>query len=451
MKRFFLPAILGMLFLTSSCIENIMPETTPQASINSFTLGYFTVLFHDVNYQGNDTVVEVSQPGIIYPMTIDQIRNRIYNIDSIDYNADVSSVSVSISADGAVIYRYLDDLEDGNTDILWSSEQHINFERPISFTVISSDDSYRRDYSFTLNRHTVFPDSLIWTGADSVGFPMVTPKSSAVKSDTVFTFATDAAGNAVVTCRPLLSGTWKSAVPMSGITADRWGGTVVVLGDSLYTVCSSSLFSSKDGINWTACAAGFKALFNTAGNDSMVWAVSDDGNLMYSCDMASWVKVQPLPAGFPDSCVVTSTYPLATNAGISRTVAIGLGADQQHASVWLKLSTDSVWLKVEPSSNSESLLPAMENLSMIRYDGSLFAFGSGLAGFWQSRDNGITWHWCDRYAEEYSSWNQYMQMPSGLKGFDGDFSYVTDRLGSVWIMTSDGKVWRGAVNRLNKR
>lgn len=38
-----------------------------------------------------------------------------------------------------------------------------------------------------------------------------------------------------------------------------------------------------------------------------------------------------------------------------------------------------------------------------------------------------------------------------LKGYEGDFSYAVDRLGSIWLMTADGQVWRGTVTRLDKR
>jgi hypothetical protein len=94
-------------------------------------------------------------------------------------------------------------------------------------------------------------------------------------------------------------------------------------------------------------------------------------------------------------------------------------------------------------------LPA-KGLSVIRYDGALFGLVQGLDGFRQSNDNGITWYFCDSYVEDYSSWNRYMQLPLDLQGYDRGYTVATDSKGFIWIMTDDGRVWRGAINRLRK-
>ena len=87
----------------------------------------------------------------------------------------------------------------------------------------------------------------------------------------------------------------------------------------------------------------------------------------------------------------------------------------------------------------------------MKYDGKLYAFGTGFDCFRQSNDNGITWYICDRRADENSTYNRYMQLPKPLNGFEGSFSYAVDRLGTIWILTDGGQVWRGAITRLDKR
>lgn len=446
MKRFLLPALLGTLFMTASCMEEYVPETSPQASINAFQLGYFKVRFHDMNYKGRDTIVYNRESGVMYPMTIDQLGNRIYNIDSLAYGSQLSAVNTYVSATGTVLYRYKDE----TVYNVWSSSDSIDFTRPLVFTAVSSDGSYEREYSVELNVRTVFPDSLIWTQSESKGFPEMAMRGSAIKSDTLFAFGLDSSGRCVVSYRNILSSSWSIPAELTGITP-AWYSVVVTRGNRLYTVCDSNLFSSADGIAWTQCASGFKTLFAQIGETGQVWAISTDGNLISSNDMVNWKTVQALPAGFPDKSCVTSSLPLATNQNIIRTVAVGNGNDGIHSSVWSMISTDSVWTRIEAATYVDYRLPALDRLSLIRYDGSLFAFGSGFEGFWQSRDHGVTWHKCDKFAQDYSSWNQYMQLPEDLAGYWGDFSCVTDRLGSIWIMTSDGHVWRGAINRLNKR
>ena len=96
-------------------------------------------------------------------------------------------------------------------------------------------------------------------------------------------------------------------------------------------------------------------------------------------------------------------------------------------------------------------LPASAYLTLLRYDDALFSLGQGLDGFRQSNDNGITWYMCNEYVEDYSSWNRYMQLPKSLKGYSSGFSAATDSKGYIWIMTDDGRVWRGAITRLKKK
>lgn len=449
MKRFFLPSVLILLSMTYSCLEEPTVQTDPQAAITGFTLGYYNVRFHDMNNLGRDTIINKREAGHMYPMTIDQFSNRIYNIDSLAYGSVINAVTVTVSATGSVLYRYADEPEAEYH--VWASYDSIDFTRPVIFSAVSTDGSYVRDYGIQVNIHKVFPDSLVWTDADAAGFSAFDIRSSAVRSDTLYAFGYES-GIPSVTYRNILTGEWTALCQLDGIDASTWDGKVIVRSDIMYTVSGACLCSSTDGVNWTQGASGFRTLFSAADSTGALWAVGADGSLLTSEDMQTWTS-QAMPAGFPDSLVHTYSNALATNENIVRTVAVGVGSGSGslYADVWTWLSTDSVWSRTEPASYSSYRLPVLDGLSMISYDGSLFAFGTGLDCFRQSVDNGITWHKCNRYAEEYSSWNQYMQMPSALAGSSAGFAYAVDRLGSIWIMTADGQVWRGAINRLNKR
>jgi hypothetical protein len=43
-----------------------------------------------------------------------------------------------------------------------------------------------------------------------------------------------------------------------------------------------------------------------------------------------------------------------------------------------------------------------------------------------------------------------MQLPDALMESDVEFGCVTDGKGGIWIMSEDGRVWRGAIVRLKK-
>ena len=434
--------------LCFSCLKSVEQEITPQAAITSFVIGYYKVKFHDINVERRDTMVYYTASGYMYPMTIDQVNNRIFNVDSLEYGSCVDGVTTSVGAVGTVFYRYTDDPE---VEYYWYGTDSIDFTRPLIFSVISSDGTYKRDYSVQLNVRKVFQDSLRWTNKESAGFTALQEPCAVIRNDSIYDFGIDSTGVLNVIAKSISGGDWSLPAAVSGIPVDGWKRNVITLGDMLYAQSGTSVYSSSDGKNWSEIRNDIKNLVKNADGGNTVWAVCTDSNVVKTVDMTDWNVVCKSPAGFPETSAMTVSYPLTTNSSISRTVLVGIGNDSLYASVWGILSTDSVWTEIDSPANADWRLPATDNLSVIRYDDCLFAFGTGLDGFRQSNDNGITWYWCDSYAEDYSTWNRYMQFPSVLKGFDGDFSYVVDRFETIWIMTSDGQVWRGSISRLDKR
>ena len=452
MKRTFLSVIILAVALVSvvSCLKDQETEKTPQAAITSFVVGYYNVRYQDLDQQGNDSITYYRGGGILFPMTIDQINNRIYNIDSLDYGSDVHAVTTSVAGIGSLFYYYLDN---PGVFYFWSAFDSIDFtpSRGVVFRMVSSDGTYQRDYKVQLNVRTVFPDSLLWSQYDSTGFTALKEPCAVVLNDSVYNFGLDETDVLRVISKSITEGKWTAPAALTGIPSAGWSGNVVVSGGNVYAQSGNSIYESLNGRDWTEVKSGIKSLVRTEGENGVIWAIDTDGNILKS---TGWTKVCKVPEGFPDSAAVAFDYPLATNKSIQRTVLVGLGDDT--VSVWTALSTDTtttvVWSQIDAPENISLRLPVMKNLSVIRYDGSLFAFGKGLNGFRQSSDNGITWFRCSPYVKNNeTSWNRYMQLPKSLKGYDGDFSYVVDRLGSIWLMTADGQVWRGAVTRLDKR
>ena len=384
----------------------------------------------------------------MYPMTIDQLNNEIYNIDSLAYGSDISAVTSTVVSTGTLFYCYADNTDES---YLWSSYDSIDFTRRLLFTVVSTDGTYTRKYNVKVNVRTIFPDSLIWSDNDDTGFPVLTDMSVLERSDTIFCFGKDASGAASVTYRKDVNENWNGANQINGFSAADWKQGVTLCAGRFYTVSDGSLYGSTDGVNWSSVKTGVKNLFVSLNDDGLLWAVSGDNEIIRTSDMAEWVTVQSVPEGFPGSSTIITSYPLATNANITRWVLVGVSDDNPYASVWTMLTGDTVWTQVDAPDRTELRLPAVQNLSMIRYDGDLFCFGRGSEWFRQSCDNGITWYECNSYTEEFSSWNRYMQLPDAIKGSDIGLACTVDSKGSIWIMTEDGQVWRGAINRLNRR
>ena len=440
--------MLAALLSCVSCLTDDNTYKTPQAAITSFTIGYYNVKFHDMNIHGRDTVVNIREGGVMYPMTIDQVNNRIFNADSMAYGSDLSGVTTTVYGNGTIGYRYLDD---PMILYLWRSQDSIDFTRGVQFEVRSTDESWSRVYDVQVNIRKVFPDSLIWSAPDTVGFPVLSGLSSAVRNDSVFCFGTDSTGTPSVSFRSVSGGSWNGANLMSGINGSDWNHRVTVCNGKFYTVSANSLYTSSDALNWTSVKSGVKSVIVSVQDYGTLWAVSQDSNLIKSSDMTEWTTVQSVPENFPDSAAYMLSYPLATNASLTRSVIAGLGTDTLNASVWTILTGDTLWTRVDIPAQKELRLPASASLSLIMYDDALFSLGQGLEGFRQSNDNGITWYMCNSYVEEYSSWNRYMQLPESLKGYSSDFTATADSRGNIWIMTDNGCVWRGAITRLIKK
>jgi hypothetical protein len=449
MKRILFPVILvAVLVWGVSCMDDVKKELTPHAAITSFVVGYYNVEYHDLNAQGNDTVLYYREGGSKYPMTIDQTNNLIYNIDSLPYGADVRKVLTLVYSEGSVYYHYGDNPD---SVIAWSSYDSIDFTRPLVYTAVSSDATYKRDYTVKLNVRKVFPDSLLWSQSDSTGFTALKEPCAFVLYDKFFNFGKDTSGGLLMTSNSIFVGVWSSPTALKGLGSDGWSRNVIAFKDTMYLQSGTKVYGSSDGISWTEVKSDIKCLVRTDAGSNAVWAVTTDSSIIKTTDMVEWTVYGKKPVGFPDSTAVSLDYALATNSSISKTILVGMADDSLYASGWTILSTDSVWSRIDAPEDVNWRLPLMKETSILKYDGKLYAFGTGFQGFRQSNDNGITWYMCDTRADENSTYNRYMQLPKTLKGFEGSFSCSVDRFGTIWILTDDGQVWRGAITRLDKR
>lgn len=346
--------LLAVLLSCVSCFTEKENSTTPQAAITTFIIGYYNVGFHDVNDSGRDTVVYNREGGVMYPMTIDQVGNRIFNVDSMAYGSNLKAVTCNVYGNGVVFYTYADDLDHS---YLWSMADSLDFTRKLIFGIQSTDGSYTRRYKVDVNVRTVFPDSLLWSNKDSVGFATLSSLSAVVRDDSLFCFGLDGTGTPSVTSRDITRGSWNGSTPLAGISAG-WQPRVTLAGGIFYTVSGGSLYSSSDAVNWTVAKSGIKSVISAGEDYGELQVVTTDGKILKSTDMTSWSEMQAVPAGFPDSAAVMYRYPLATNANILRSVLAGIDGDSGYATLWTMLSTDSVWTAVDLPSDTGLRLPA---------------------------------------------------------------------------------------------
>ena len=153
------------------------------------------------------------------------------------------------------------------------------------------------------------------------------------------------------------------------------------------------------------------------------------------------------------------SYPMTNTDSVDYVLLIGnREVNEQNnesiAMVWRKVvdyskqAPQARWTYMDRNAKSDSLaLPRMENLTMVKYDDGILAFGGmGLGGFdqlpyytiYQSRDNGITW-----------KYNPIYDYPEGFDHYADNVRAVVDDDNFLWLYCEgSGQVWRGRLNKL---
>ena len=434
--------LVGTMVLMDSCLETVKSETDSMAAITKFSIGNFEVKTHDINANRRDTILYVKHGGAMYPMTIDQITNEIYNLDSVPKGALLSKVpSSTISATGYVYFR---DRHSASYR-QWQSGDTIDYTGRVQFRVVSTDGTYTRDYTVRVNVHTIYPDSMTWKKADDYNWSGMGAVANVAMGDRMYVLANDL-GKFSVAVNDLRTGARVLESAVTGLPGYGWNSKLTAFAGRLYVTVGGTLYVSDDGVDWSVQATGIRSVMSPGSAVNTMWAVGTDGMIKTSNDMLTWTDFQAVPAEFPDSVANVVEYSLASNPGKTRLVAMGYPAKGNKVKVWTRLSTDAGWTQVETGHRTKEM-PSVRSLSMFRYDGDLFACGDILMGFYESQDNGINWRFCDSYVEEYDSWNAFMQVPAQMLNNLGAVSCTVDSNNYIWIVNAYGALWKGIINR----
>lgn len=459
-------AIFVLSAMLSACETETKKELTPDAAITAFSIGNFRVYTHDINIQGRDTLVYWTVTGSTVEFSIDQQKNLIFNADSLPLGSRVDSVTTVMSSAGTVYYERKN--KDGSTsEVLWSAKDTLDLTRDISFVVVSTDNSYRRHYTLHTNVHTVAPDSMTWKRM-SCDIPSGTSEMKAVILGDMITVLASRDGAPVLMQHNVdVDGNWTEA-SCSGLGSDADISSLTMHDGILYVTDGTTLRKSADGISWSEVVQDtpLHSLipFRQTEDGGTAWAITADGRIACSDDMAVWTEVQDLPESFPDTDISALCYPLKSNRSILRYIVTGIDTDlcPSGAEVWTKLSSEDCWTRIETAEERSLRCPAFADLAVIRYDGDLFAFGhsgrlgdvetGSMQGFYQSSDNGLTWRDCNAFYDTFSTWNPYMEFPAAIVGDESPFCHAVDRHGNIWIITSGSNgVWKGHINRLYRK
>ena len=162
--------IMGALLMTS-CLNSDDSEVTyyNDTAITAFSLTTVNRYVHTTSKSGKDSVYKktLADPVMFY---IDHYNKKIYNVDSLYADCDLSHVLASISAKngGTVVFKSL------ISDSLFTyySTDSLDFSQPREVRVYAQDGSTYRTYTVTINKHQVTTDKLLWEKMPAGSYPV---------------------------------------------------------------------------------------------------------------------------------------------------------------------------------------------------------------------------------------------------------------------------------------
>lgn len=470
MKIKFLPLIAVLFAATSimtSCLDNDVEQITytSETSITGFSLGTLNIDRIGKDQNGEDSAYVDTLNCSDYPFTINQLTREIENKDSLPYGTHIDKVITSITYDaGALAYRP----KGADTDTLWTSTDSIDFSgdtykmstiTPIEFKVYAYSGAIGQAYKVKVNVHQQIPDTIAWKKFDNSFSNGDLSKQKAVYANgKVYVFGEN--GRTHIEYSDVSDDNPKPWVKITdNVPADIDTYSATACAGYIYFLAGTNKQLYKLDVNSNEITSVGTETFEMliGGNDikSELYVVKGGESGIYKEN--TWTEdanpFTQFPAGKPFfSNTTTASY----NSNITTTVALcynqGNTANDTTALVFNRISSDNKWEK-----RMQNLpLPNLENVTMIYYDGKLYAFGGGygeikpFSQFYCSTDNGLCWRpvtECMAFPAEFGTL---------YTTHSGNYSCaVTPKLESetyrgnfIWIVWEDGSICRGRINRL---
>lgn len=443
----------------SSCLGNDYGdiEYPSESSIKSFSVGTLHQTFYGKDSKGNDSVYVDTVSYADVPFTIDQINRRIYNKDSLPKEVDITRVVTSISADNAVYY------EKNGKDTIWSSADSLDFTNNITLKVmayskIQNNFVFGEPYTVTLNVHKLNPDSLVWKHFGDKKFAQditLTEQKAVYLNNYIYVFGKTETTNKVYRThveKGNIDG-WEDVTPNNFTNVNI--NSAISFNNDIYYIVGDNLYKSIEQPSQVGAISGLSNLISANDDrllaykktNNQVIALTTDGTEITDKN-SSFVNGYNLPERFSAISMQASH-----NKALWRTIIMannkGTATTDTTANVFSYISSDTKWVKYQP--NNPTTCPNQENISMISYDGKLFAYGEKFDYFYSSTDNGLNW----KKEEEYMLFPDKQKESSislGTYRNGGSYSTVSEENGNkgsfIWFIWQDGSMTRACLNRL---
>lgn len=451
MRKLFLPIIAVLACMLGACSDEIDYTASNDCIITGFSLGQVTRTMHTQTADGKDSTYTINFAGSYFPMTIDQINNKIYNKDSLPYNSNPASILANISAVGSVAYCIAGEPEPEWK--MYSSSDSIDFSYLLTFRVMSNDGKAYRDYEMKLNVHQQDGDQFEWQKTEESAPLEGMEKSKALYWNSQLLVLSEKNGVTYTTTRN--NGNWTQATASGCEQAVI--SSLTAAGSKLYlNTLDGRLLTSTDAVNWSAVPTGQSISHLIAAGEGRLYALANNAVLYSTDEGITWTRdsLDTNPEWLPTENVSGLYYNL--NNGNKQMVLTGtrsanVFAADTTAMVWSKLflaknaGSENPWMYYPVTADNIYPCPNLTNLSLIRYNDCIIAFGgkpvqgnrhAAYDLLYVSHDNGITW-----------KTDEEIVMPEEIKGSTECVVATVDSDQFIWLVNGSA-VWKGRLNEL---
>lgn len=437
-----------------SCLKDKDVTTYPQCAILSFSIGNITTRFYTKTHDGlSDSTYTRVIDGSTVGFNIDQLKGEIESVDSIIGWADISRVVPQITYSGQLFCKQ------HGWDAYYSfasGTDSVDFTHDVEFLVVSTDQQNSRIYKARLNKASLVSDSLYWTDMSDTHLSLSGLHRSIALGTRIYTFAAGDGSPTVTTLDTSDPTAWTPATALTGAASDLDILSITLFQDKFYALgADGHLYTASpetQGAEWTL-ADGGKTFSRLLCADKTYLYAHDGTCIVQSADLLTWTPngtadLDQLPA----APVQSAAYNTQTHGGLQHVVMLGLnGTAEKKTSTWYKISSadndiDQPWDHI-PTPATTYVLPALDNLTMVRLGNTLLAFGGADANtgntekafktLYESADNGLTWH-------PYTS---KKCLPEQLNEAPAQPVTAVSVGDQMWLIQSGGKVWRGIIGR----
>ena len=425
-------------------------SSNSECAVTAVTMATLNRYLPTTSSDGTRTTTKVTVTGSNYPMSIDHLQSRIYNIDSLPAGTDVSRVAFStLSTSGTAMIRSLITMQD--TAFVQTDSTDCRQERFV--TVYSNDGSTAHTYSLKVNVHKEWDDTVRWKRlCDSEAYlASMDVRKAFGADDMLYVFGNDGTQPIVLTSPSQLPLAWTRTVLSNGNVNTQ---SVVRCGSSFYALADGLVQQSADGVNWQPLAVAmpegvtaFKALA-TAGSRDLV-AMTDEGFFSLNTTAGSWGKdaIDDDISRLPDTDICGTCVATAGDKSFECLIVIGKRASKSV--IWQRTldltgRQDYAWNYMSDAATDG--IEALAAASVASYDDGVLLSGKAsdgsLGDLFMSYDKGLTWS------------KKVIKRPEDTEnkisvGTAGSYVLAVDAENFVYVFCGGtGEVWRGRINRL---